>query len=205
MNKLNLLLIVLALSCIGCKKGEEDPTISLRSRKTRICKEWRVSEGTSKYYQLSPSNTNSGISTYNELYTTSDVTIAISNGYTGKGRYTYTFEIKEDGTYNIYKNIELDDGNNIVETERGAWYFLTKNKDLKTKTFEIIAFQPTRYNTMGLSVSMISSNPVLYRIIELRNDKLHLERIYSEIVIAENPSNTEKNEDLNFIPVETKK
>ena len=54
MKKLLLLgaaAMVLVANLSSCKKGENDPFLSLKSRKARLCGEWTVtkSEGTSSY------------------------------------------------------------------------------------------------------------------------------------------------------------
>lgn len=87
-NKLFILLGILGLlvSHIGCKKGENDPTLSLRSRKARLVGKWVFEEGSmtlnqnSRYSYIGPGYTQTG----------SQTSISTSNFSSGSLMETYS-------------------------------------------------------------------------------------------------------------------
>jgi hypothetical protein len=123
------LIIALSVAAIvaptleSCKKGENDPAISLRSRKARVAGEWTVSKMESKSINTSTSvettTSPNGATTVNnnsfsydvrvsfdgtnlkhvEKYsnTTNNVTTTNDTSYTGTGEIKYTFQ--KDGTF----------------------------------------------------------------------------------------------------------
>ncbi len=113
----------------SCKKGEEDPTLSLRSRKSRVAGEWTVASAEVKSSNTSLSGTNSTNSTGTVSYTgdtykeTSSYTQSTSAGTTtttetlnGKvTTNTYTFE--KDGTWTS----TLDYTTTETETDPNAY------------------------------------------------------------------------------------
>src|SRR6185436_4431068 len=55
---LRVFVLTMLVFFFGCKKGEEDPRISLRTRKARLAGEWRLKNGSASYT----------IDNYNENY-----------------------------------------------------------------------------------------------------------------------------------------
>lgn len=80
-----------AVTFVGCKKGENDPAVSLRSRKGRVAGEWKVSsvEGTSNEAGVITTTTYDG-TTWTETTTGNDPE-------TSQRTINYTFE--KDGTF----------------------------------------------------------------------------------------------------------
>ena len=52
-----LALVIAATSFSGCKKGENDPFLSLKSRKSRAAGEWKLSAFTTTYTDASGTDT----------------------------------------------------------------------------------------------------------------------------------------------------
>ncbi len=123
-----LLVAVFAMPTFqSCKKGENDPSISLKSRKARLVGEWTLEKGTITI----TSGGSSGVITYNGS------TESFSTG--GSLNYTLKIVIEKDGTF---ESTELEDGD-LTVTE-GQWYFLDGNKDKDIKAKECVAFVNTK-------------------------------------------------------------
>jgi hypothetical protein len=131
-------IIIAGMSTVtSCKKGENDPFLSLRSRKARITGEWKLSQGT--ITSSFTSGSLSGSST--QIYTGSTCT---SDGNTYS--YSENLTIKKDGTYEV---VIVDDG--FVYTVKGLWFFAGKIKDLDIKNKEAVVFSEQQYNESGYS------------------------------------------------------
>lgn len=137
--------VFLLLTFIGlfaCKKGENDPFLSLRTRKSRLAGEWILTGITGKY--VSRSNTavtNSTTVFLDGILTessTTDFFIGNQSSVTNStyGKYSYALSFGKDGTYSLKKELLFPSGNKkYVITESGNWVFVgkSKNEDLKAK------------------------------------------------------------------------
>ncbi|MEI7594898.1 MAG: hypothetical protein WCK02_04060 [Bacteroidota bacterium] len=199
----NILLINLAIIFLvtACKKGEEDPFISILSRKARICREWKVSEATQFLSQQNSSTTNEIIS-YTETSSKGKFSLIFADGGSGQGTYSWTFAINKDGTYRIIRNYRITYGSSDMSDEEGRWYFLNNNKSADIKAKEIIAFQPQKITTSDGITTLNSASPKLYNIVELKNKKIHLIRNYDYTEVTTNYSTGTYNSDLHLIPAE---
>jgi len=138
-NKIYYLLIFVFLCSFlsSCKKGDDDPAISFRSRNNRIEGKWKVSSiNYSHHYQGYYGNENTTI-TYNGTTLLYQIT---ENGDTDKEEYfnyLFTLEILKKGklTYTESYNY-LNENNNI--TINGIWYWLNNKKDFVYFPFNII-------------------------------------------------------------------
>lgn len=167
---LKLSLLSLALVAVGtfsaCKKGENDPGISLRSRKARVVGEWKLQKGTIK-------STNGGNA---ETITFDDGkgTIADNLG-TDNFTYSWEFTFDSDGTYTAsYTETYTGDSPSIEKTE-GRWAFLGKNKDNDLKNKEAILLTRTSrsYSYNGNTSTSTESNATdgeIWMIDQLDND-----------------------------------
>ena len=142
MKKLNLLFLVLiiAASFAGCKKGPDDPAISLLSRKARLTGDWSLKTAN---YSVTYDN---GVYTYNY---SSDNNI-MTKKYEGRWNdwtdtYVYSKEIliNKDGTFKITE-IVTDNGTDTKTTE-GYWFFAPKNKELDVKNKERVIFEVIKF------------------------------------------------------------
>jgi hypothetical protein len=120
----------------SCKKGAEDPAISLRSRKARLVGDWKLTKGTTT--QTSQSGT---ITT-----TTYDGT----NETTGSSTSPYTMAISfaKDGTYKAtITSTQSSSFYSAVTTQEttGTWDFNAGIGDVKAKT--IVSMHPTTETT----------------------------------------------------------
>lgn len=138
-----ILLVCLTAAAImpSCKKGEDDPFLSLRSRKSRVAGDWTVESKSDTRTDLTNGSTTT-ITINGSDYTKT------SNGFlssTTKGTisvFTYTFE--KDGKWNsVYELTTVNtsgSGSSAITTtttkhieSSGIWNFLGKIGDAKNK------------------------------------------------------------------------
>lgn len=113
---LPFLLVILSLIVIpSCKKGEDDPFISFRSRDARITAKWKLVNYESQ-------SNSSGGSSSSSVLNGSILTVTNSGG-----SYSYSYseelEINSDGTYNL---TTIRDGD--ISTSTYFWYWLNDSQ-----------------------------------------------------------------------------
>lgn len=155
--------LLLALSIViisSCKKGEEDPFLSLRTRKARISGEWTLKSG-------------SVINTYNNNTETTTYTGTSQIDNNGTTAYTEKWSIKRDGSFEM-----ITTGSSSSFQMKGYWSFGNKIKDLELKNKESVIFRVTEETDIsGGSVytdKYTGLSCPLYSIVikELRNKKM---------------------------------
>jgi hypothetical protein len=161
------LVVILAMPTFqSCKKGENDPTISLKSRKARLVGEWNLSAGSQ--------TSTSGSGTY--VYTYNGTTVLVT-APSGSDSYVYTEKvtINKDGTYERV----VTQGTEIY-TEKGAWYFGRKNKELDIKDKETVCFAETSYtdvyggssSTGSYTGTQAITGPTVWQLDELKSKEI---------------------------------
>jgi len=159
--KIALLMLLAAILVLpACKKGENDPFLSLKSRKARLVGEWELKEGTQTQ--------TSGSTTVTYTYNGSTCSYSFS-GQSASVAYTEKITIDKDGTYEKVVNMDGD-----ISTEKGAWYFGGKNKELELKGGESVVCICTSYTTAnGTSTYEGGSCPTYTVLIdELKNKEM---------------------------------
>lgn len=139
---ITLLLLLLAITAItfnSCKKGENDPFLSLKSRTGRISQDWVLSTEDYTIKNTTSSYSSSDHYTFNGTSETLTTVLTIgSSSSTTTDTYAYSeeFVMAKEGTY---KSTTVDDG--TTEIEEGNWSWVGKNKDqdLKNKEAFVIA------------------------------------------------------------------
>jgi len=145
MKKIITFVMIGALSASlfeSCKKGEDDPAISLRTRKARMTGEWTVSEyessGSSSNTDINNGTTNTSSNSSTITYdgqNYSDIGSSSYDGQTnpyerkGTGTFKYTFE--KDGTYTEEQDFDFTE----ESTEQGS---LGSTKTTTTTSFTSI-------------------------------------------------------------------
>jgi len=152
MKKIFLLsaMAVLMLSSVvtlnSCKKGADDPAISLRSRTARLTGKWTISAGTENSVSVNGGNTSTSTTTINSTTITQ-----VSNNTTTTGTIAYTVEFVKDGTYTMTRN-ETYTGYSYNVTSTGTWNFIAGGNDLKNKEAIILTEKnSTRVSSYGTS------------------------------------------------------
>ncbi|MES2555150.1 MAG: hypothetical protein V4604_03315 [Bacteroidota bacterium] len=175
---LSTAMLLLTAVFTACKKGENDPFLSLRSRKARISGEWNLDYA--EYVRISQLDnvvSNYGISFYDqtEVTTTSTIVSGVTlNHEISSSPCTVKLTIEKDGTYTQVKT-----KNDEVTTTKGTWIFLKKNgeNDLKNKE-AILLTQSSMTDSSGTTTTEGIAGEV-YTIDKLRNKEM-VWKIHSE-------------------------
>ena len=198
---LSLAAIALMANLSSCKKGENDPFLSLKSRKARVVGEWTVTmeEGTNQdiskisFGGVTVTTTTNETSTYNgALYTSTSVTTSSAGGNPQNSTYTdvytqsYTFE--KDGTFSLET---VYTGQNYTEIIEGTWAFVGKSKSAELKNKEAIALSITKYSDIDNGVTTTYSSTGLDDSIIIAIDRLK----NKEMVLIQESTYTDPNGD----------
>lgn len=167
--------LVSGASFTACKKGENDPALSLSSRKGRFVGEWKVTAGVTK-------NT-SGAGTTTATYTETGVTYTTGGG-SATSTWSQTLTVEKDGTLTMVKNETPQGGNTTTTTTKGRWMFAGKNKDaeLKNKEAVIIAMTEQTTTSGGASATTTVTNPdngMIWAIDQLKGDEMIVKYVTS--------------------------
>lgn len=176
-----LVLTLVSLAFSGCKKGENDNFLSLKSRKNRLHGDWKVVsynqtltyDGETQELDIED---NHGVIKYNGEVDQSfdaDIQIHFDKQGTMKWNYKYTFDDGYYGAKNEYN-----------------WHFSDKNKSTETKRKEDIILQPTRINDYAEGYEYnfgYSKNPSIerWKIDRLTNNELIMTFYYE---VQDDPS-----------------
>jgi hypothetical protein len=125
--KIALLALVATVFILpACKKGPDDPFLTIRGRKDRLCQTWTLSSGSTTEI--------SGGTTTIDTYTSSIIT-ETSGGATGSAPHTETLTFNTDGSYEIQTSTTYPTFT-VTDDNKGYWYFGRKNKGLGIKAKE---------------------------------------------------------------------
>jgi hypothetical protein len=194
---LSLAAIALMANLSSCKKGENDPFLSLKSRKARVVGEWTVTmeEGTSQdiskisFGGVTVTTTTNETSTYNgALYTSTSVTTSSAGGNplenTYNDVYTQSYTFEKDGSFSLET---VYTGQNYTEKIEGTWAFVGKSKTAELKNKEAIALSITKYLDIDNGVTTTYSatgfdDSIIIAIDRLKNKEMVFiqESTYSE-------------------------
>jgi hypothetical protein len=154
--KINSRIIILAALtasfCVeGCKKGEGDPFLSLRSRKARVAGEWTVTSGTGKKLSLGTTTTwTFDGSTYTE-------TIPPLPPITKSLTMEFTFEKDGAMTKNVVETA-VSFGIPVVQTTEsvGTWNFIGGVGDIKNKSQIILTVNKVTVSVTGSATPQVT-------------------------------------------------
>lgn len=166
---LSLFITVISLSsCL--KKGDDDPFISLRSRKGRVVGDWNVVsiKQTTKFTTSgsTPTTTVTTITSDGKTYTAVSTTNGVSTTTSGEVSQKWTFE--KDGNYSSTTTVGGDE-----EKVEGLWNFTSSIGENKNKSQ--IALSKVK-ETSGGTQSTFSGNSIdeVYDLTELRHKTMVL-------------------------------
>lgn len=182
-TKNHILLIlgmILLLQSVSCKKGENDPFLSCRSRKTRVVGEWLLSSGTI--------TTHSGTQIDSTLYNGSTY-IEYLNGNIIQGVYTHRILFERKGSFT--EEILSD---NVLEKIDGYWMFGARNKDagMKSKETIIVFIQSDALIANGIT-TITTYSGTNYRSYAMKLDELKNEEM---TLIYDGSTNNQNSSDL---------
>jgi hypothetical protein len=167
MVKKTIALMLLTLCFSTCRKGEDDPLLSFRTRTARIAGEWRLSSGK---VLISVNNPKTG-SKYSVSFTFSKSRYeGVDNNGFGTGIYMLNLRVEKDGFFTFHEQFDgeaLDGG--------GSWDFLRRSPDVKNKEeVNFIVNSITKGTTNTAPVFVWGFTNMRYRIKELRHKKMVL-------------------------------
>lgn len=171
--RLVLALFVGVLVLESCKKGENDPFLSLRSRDNRISGEWELAE----YESESTSTMNDGntsVTTTSSASFDGSVWTKTQGGNTSTYSYSRSLTINKDGTY-VMK--ETEDGEVSESDGRWSWFDDAKKKrrvflenegifyidQLKYKEMIFTSESNSKENDGGTTETYSSSSTTIYQ------------------------------------------
>jgi hypothetical protein len=197
---LSLGALALVANLTSCKKGENDPFLSLSSRKARLAGEWTVTKETRSSvdygtiyvfnpmtFQYDPIDAKTVIETlYDGTVLTGTQTQTSTSGtetdsYTPT-TYTETYSFEKDGTF-THTVVNSDASQEI---EEGIWMFTGKNKDAELKKKEAISLSTTKNTNISPSgISVVTSSTgfdgTVIRIDQLKKKEIVFVVEYSDI------------------------
>lgn len=168
-----LLFTIFSIEFVSCRKGEDDPALSLRSRKARMAGEWKMTSGktVSTNVYTSSSTTSTTTTTYDGANATeSNVTTTPFGTFNTDDAYAYTDAItfEKNGKFS-----GANVNNGITTTFEGTWNFEGGVADVKKKT-QLILFYTKIVEDGATTTIEGNSFQIKYEIKELRNKKLVL-------------------------------
>jgi hypothetical protein len=187
LTKAVLAILVVASSITACKKGEDDPGLSLSSRKARFAGEWKIDSFESSMTDVTTSNGSSTTTTRTDVnstkidganYTYTSTVTSTAAGFTTYTRTAtgtvseYTTTIEKDGTWKskqiakltsvtvIQLGVPTTESTNITITteSEGTWQFLGKNKDAELKNKEAVSLSTAKTTTTTVEVATDGTN-----------------------------------------------
>jgi hypothetical protein len=146
-----------------CKKGEDDPSVPLRTRKNRLVGEWRMTSGMAAY-------TISKV--YNETYSFDGSKVRINVTLSGNpvvylGNYLLNLKVSKNGTFQLNEI-----RSSSVLSAEGTWNFNTGVGEDKKKEDVIFFINKVSSGSTWNHLFNRTSANFVYKIKELRNKKL---------------------------------
>lgn len=137
MKKIILSLLVVAFvipAFVSCKKGENDPFISLKTRKARLTGDWALTAGS---VTETDDQGNFTVTSFDGDYKT-------VSGIVKPTVYTENYSILKDGTFTSTR-VE----GSTTYTYEGTWYFGGKSETLDLKNKESVVFIYTKVSSVN--------------------------------------------------------
>lgn len=147
--KIGAALVGLTLLAVGCKKGENDPFLSLKTRKARLCQEWSMETGSGQYLSGTQGQFNGsdeGIVEIKDGVRTEKRYNNDSLILSRTGKFEQTLIFNKDYTFERHEISYYENGNlQYDEVTRGSWAFVGQSKDEDFKNKERISIIETYY------------------------------------------------------------
>lgn len=123
----------------ACKKGENDPFISLKTRTGRLKGDWKLTGGTI--------TTTTGSVTTVDTYDGATITTTINGTQVNNEAYTDNITFDKKGRYNRSGVTDT-----VSFAEEGYWAWINKSKDADLKNKEALGMSSTKYTDSNGSV-----------------------------------------------------
>jgi hypothetical protein len=123
---------VSSVSFVGCKKGENDPFLSLKSRKARLHGEWVVVSGSG-----TSTNTIGSITSTTTMVYDGTTETQTTGSSTQTDKWTQTYEFEKDGAFtSVYTDNDASPAQ--VTTTTGTWNWTGGVGEAKNKSAIIL-------------------------------------------------------------------
>jgi hypothetical protein len=169
---ITLFICVLPLVFSGCRKGDKDPLVTLRTRKARLTGEWKLTSGS----VVSVAN---GVRNEHTYERDSIFERSFQNGNNALviRQHQERITIRRDGSYVL--NIRTSDtgGTNQTYAIEGSWNFAFRSKQAEVKNKEVLLLTETKRVETGIGTCNCTQSDVKpeagaqWFIESLRNDK----------------------------------
>ncbi|MEI6123343.1 MAG: hypothetical protein WCQ95_06910 [Bacteroidota bacterium] len=177
-----LLVIISVLLVIpvfnSCKKGAEDPSFSIYSRKHRLCSDWGFS-----YYKRAEQHNDTTVTYEFDGAAGTYIQVAANKSIISAGTMNISFH--KDGTY-IWDEYISNDTSTYSYKEEGSWYFTGGGTDSDTHYKELLTLQQNKI-TQTLQVGGITTTTnylgtgnlqsTVFKIIKLASDAVKLKSV----------------------------
>lgn len=186
-NIFKILCIGIVLSITySCKKGENDPFLSLRSRKARITGEWKLASSSETSTNTSDSGSSTTVKNFDGTTETEVYTGILGSPVTSTKTLSEEYTFEKDGTFKVVRT-EIANGNTDITTGEGNWAFVGKSKTAELKNKESISLSFTKFTYSDNSFEEYSGTFLNY-------SSLMIEQLKNkEIVISYDDSGTNVN------------
>lgn len=192
----------LSLSLFGCKKGAEDPFLSMKSRQNRIAGEWEMADlnGTAEYGESSDNLTNAYTFSFSEGMLTENNT---TTGESMEFPYKWEFTFDKDG--NFSRKIDESFENHVeYYLSKGGYTFMDKNKSADIKKGQFISLIENEftgvYNDDEYQETVTASTSGLrFELIRLTDDEMIVKWVdNSQFLIEVHEDNSKETEYRHF-------
>ncbi len=129
-----VVIIVLVFILVSCRKGENDPLVSLLSRKARLTGSWQLKEMvlTSSFVHSSGRD-----SIFEETYFNQKITTGVAKNI--EWEYIELLDINSNGSFKKDMNYGI-----VHFIEEGNWYFAKRSNEGNIKNKEMVVFEKTK-------------------------------------------------------------
>gem|GEM_PF-1756388 len=177
MKRTGLAFLLFVIVFSGCRKGEDDPFISLRSRTNRLCGKWRLIESTQ---MVCFGENTSAFDSYQIQLNGGQCVVTYRGFEVDKFSYIQYLSFDKNGNYRIETE---SSGDNSVEEGKWSWCGKDKNREFKSKECLYLTCEKYNFN-QGEEVneySGISNSPAnMLMLKKLSKDTI---TYYTEIMI----------------------
>jgi len=198
MKKITILLMglgVMTLGFTGCKKGEDDPFLSLKNRYARLKGDWKLVnvEGTGSY------SDEDGTSSSTYSYSDGKLIITNSDGENDTLMYKMNLKFEKDDKMTFTQRNDYEGGYFEEYSEVGGYAFLGKNKNMELKNKEVLAMIGQSYTFTdldGTESGTISSSDytIWFTLVRLTNKEMKFKWKYNLDYASNFPDNPTMNE-----------
>jgi len=183
-KKIAFMILVVAFAMPAfqsCKKGENDPFLSIKSRKARLKGVWNLSARSETRTQAQTGVSTTSVYTFNGTMMT-----VMSGGASNSYIYSEKITFNTDGTF-TKEETSSSSGSTSNITIKGNWWFGKNNKEADYKNGEVVVLQITNvmiFGSGGYSAAFTGADcPIIFFVIDQLKSK--------EMIVIEDGKDTD--------------